>query len=111
MAHLLPRLSAAAGPTGVVLAVLTALVLGCGVALAQDKPARTPSSPGAKVYFIDIKEGQHLPETFTVRFGLRGMGLAPAGIDKANTGHHHLIVDAPLPPLDEPVPNDPQHLH
>jgi hypothetical protein len=111
MAHLLPRSSVPAGPAGAILAILATLVLGCGAGLAQDKPARTPSPPGARVYFIDIKEGQHLPGTFTVRFGLRGMGLAPAGIDKANTGHHHLIVDAPLPPPDVPVPNDPQHLH
>jgi hypothetical protein len=73
--------------------------------------ARTPSPPGAVVYFIDIKDGAHLPEKFTVRFGLKKMGLAPAGFAKANTGHHHLIVDAPLPPMDQPVPNDPQHLH
>jgi hypothetical protein len=111
MAHTLPRPSAAAGRAGAVLAVLATLAFGPSAGLAQDKPARTPSAPGAKVYFIDIKDGQHVPETFTVRFGLRGMGLAPAGIEKANTGHHHLIVDAPLPPPDEPVPNDPQHLH
>jgi hypothetical protein len=104
----LPRLLR---PGGLAAAVLGALLLSGGGAVAQDKPTRTPSPPGAKVYFIDIKDGQHLPQTFTVRFGLRGMGLAPAGIEKANTGHHHLLVDAPLPPADEPVPNDPQHLH
>lgn len=77
---------------------------------AQSAP-RTPSPPGAVVYFIDIKDGAHLPETFTVRFGLKNMGLAPAGFVKANTGHHHLLVDTPVPPLAEPVPSDPQHLH
>jgi hypothetical protein len=39
------------------------------------------------------------------------MGVAPAGIDKPNTGHHHLLVDAQLPPLDKPIPNDENHLH
>ena len=39
------------------------------------------------------------------------MGVAPAGIDKPNTGHHHLLVDAVLPPLDKPIPNDENHLH
>jgi hypothetical protein len=46
-----------------------------------------------------------------IRFGLLNMGVAPAGFDKANTGHHHLLVDAELPPLDQPIPNDFNHLH
>src|SRR5208337_4816939 len=45
------------------------------------------------------------------RFGSDLMGVAPAGVDKANTGHHHLLIDAPLPPLDKPIPNDENHLH
>ena len=72
---------------------------------------RHPSPPGAKVYFIDLADGAKTPTTFTVRFGLDGMGIAPAGTEKANTGHHHLLVDAPLPPLDQPIPNDENHLH
>jgi hypothetical protein len=47
----------------------------------------------------------------TVRFGLRGMGIAPAGIAMENTGHHHLLIDTALPPLDQPVPADAQHVH
>jgi hypothetical protein len=43
--------------------------------------------------------------------GLSGAGIAPAGIDRPNTGHHHLIIDADLPPLDQPIPNDKNHLH
>jgi hypothetical protein len=50
------------------------------------------------------------PET-VVRFGLVGMGVAPAGVEKANTGHHHLLIDTPLPETDEPIPNDFDHLH
>ena len=46
-----------------------------------------------------------------IRFGLIGMGVAPAGVEKANTGHHHLLIDTPLPPMDEPIPNDFNHLH
>jgi hypothetical protein len=46
-----------------------------------------------------------------VRFGLVNMGVAPAGVAKANTGHHHLLIDVPTPPLDQPIPNDPNHLH
>jgi len=46
-----------------------------------------------------------------VRFGLQGMGIAPAGIDRAGTGHHHLLIDTDLPPLGLPIPNDAQHRH
>ncbi len=70
-----------------------------------------PSPPGAHVYIISPVNGAYLPNTFTVRFGLVKMGVAPAGLDKPNTGHHHLLVDAPLPPLDKPIPNDENHLH
>ena len=47
----------------------------------------------------------------TIKFGLIGMGVAPAGFEKTNTGHHHLLIDSPLPPFDEPIPSDPNHLH
>jgi hypothetical protein len=46
-----------------------------------------------------------------VWFGARNIGVAPAGTSKPNTGHHHLLIDVPLPPLDEPIPNDKNHLH
>ena len=46
-----------------------------------------------------------------VRFGLRNMGVAPAGTDIADTGHHHLLIDAELPPLDQPIPSDERHRH
>ena len=39
------------------------------------------------------------------------MGIAPAGEDRENTGHHHLLIDAELPSLDQPIPNDANHLH
>ena len=48
---------------------------------------------------------------FRVWFGLRHMGVAPAGIDVPNTGHHHLLVNTPVPPLDEPIPADENHIH
>ena len=53
----------------------------------------------------------YVPTTFTVRFGLEKMGVAPAGVDKPNSGHHHLLIDAELPPLDKPIPNDENHPH
>jgi hypothetical protein len=84
-----------------------------GIANGQTKPTGgpSPSAPGAAVYFIDLKDGQTVPTKFTVHFGLKGMGVAPAGSDKENSGHHHLLIDTELPPLDQPIPSDFNHLH
>lgn len=91
---------------------LTSLIV-VAVAFAQTpaKGGPTASPPGAEVYFIDLKDGATVPPKFTVHFGLHGMGVAPAGSSKPNTGHHHLLIDAELPPLDQPIPNDFNHLH
>jgi len=85
--------------------------------LAFAMPARaqtggsTASAPGAAVYFIGLKDGDTIPPKSVIHFGLRGMGVAPAGSDRANSGHHHLIIDAPTPPLNVEIPSDFQHLH
>ena len=92
------------------LVLSTAVVLGISaVAVAQVK--RTPSPAGAEVYFIAPKDGETVTSPVTVKFGLKGMGIAPAGIDLENTGHHHLVVDADAPPLDAAVPADATHIH
>jgi hypothetical protein len=79
-----------------------------GIAAADPKPI----PPDAKVYIIWPPDGQVIPGgKFWVRMGLSGAGVAPAGIEKANTGHHHLLVDADLPALDQEIPNDKNHLH
>ena len=70
----------------------------------------TPSPAGAKVEFIDIKDGAVIGPKTTIHFGLHGMGVAPAGTKRPNSGHHHLLVDTDLPPLDKPIPNDENHL-
>ena len=91
------------------LLALTIALLLAGPAFAAD---RTPAPPGAVVYFIAPADGETVANPVTVRFGLKGMGVAPAGVDKDNTGHHHLLIDvAGLPPLDEPIPADDQHRH
>ncbi|MGI9265004.1 MAG: DUF4399 domain-containing protein [Gammaproteobacteria bacterium] len=71
----------------------------------------TASAENASVYFISPADGDTVSSPVRVVFGLRGMGVAPAGTDKANTGHHHLIIDAELPAADAPVPADAQHVH
>lgn len=71
----------------------------------------TPAPAGASVYIISPADGEVVSSPVTVRFGLRGMGVAPAGVQHANTGHHHLLIDTPLPALDKPIPSDAHHRH
>lgn len=73
---------------------------------------RRPAPEGAVAYIIWPTDGAVVAGgKFWLRMGLSGAGIAPAGIDRPHTGHHHLIVDADLPPLDQPIPNDKTHLH
>jgi hypothetical protein len=81
------------------------------LALPASALERTPAPAGVKLYVIAPHDGETVANPVTVRFGLAGMGVAPAGVAFEATGHHHLIVDAPLPPLDQPIPNDAKHLH
>jgi hypothetical protein len=89
------------------------LLVGCaaGLALAASALERTPAPAGVKLYLISPRDGETVASPIVVRFGLSGMGVAPAGVAFEATGHHHLIVDAPLPPPDQPIPNDAKHLH
>jgi hypothetical protein len=73
--------------------------------------ARTPAPAGVRLYVISPEDGAVVSSPVTVRFGLSGMGVAPAGVSLPRTGHHHLIVDAELPPVDRPVPSDTNHIH
>ncbi|MGE5625362.1 MAG: DUF4399 domain-containing protein [Bacillota bacterium] len=74
-------------------------------------PARSAAPAGAAVYFIAPHDGEVIAGPVTVVMGLKGMGIAPAGVQHPDTGHFHLIVDAGLPPADLPIPKDDQHLH
>jgi hypothetical protein len=72
----------------------------------------TPAPADAYVY-IGWPNDNEVVRTTHIRvwFGTRNFGVAPAGTNKANTGHHHLLIDTALPPLDQPIPNDKNHLH
>ena len=96
------RLSIAAG--GALSLVLVSLI---------SAPAQTPSPANATVYFINLKDGDTVSSPFKVQFGLTGMGVAPAGVEKPNTGHHHLIIDTTLSADEQkaPIPSDAKHLH
>ncbi len=86
---------------------LAAFIIG-GAAVAGD----SPRPKNAYLYIGWPNDGEVVRKNnFRVWFGLRKMGIAPAGTEKPMTGHHHLIVDAPLPPMDEEIPADKNHLH
>lgn len=74
---------------------LATLLAASSPALAGD----TPAPEGAKVYFVNLKDGDHVTSPVTVIFGLKGMGVAPAGTEREATGHHHILIDRP--PLGE----------
>jgi hypothetical protein len=88
------------------------LAVVAAVSFSAHAADRKPMPEGAHVYIIWPANGQVIHGgKFWVRMGLSGAGIAPAGVAKENTGHHHLLVDAPLPPLDQEIPNDRNHLH
>ena len=70
-----------------------------------------PSPQGAELYFITPIDGENVTSPVTVKFGLKNMGIAPAGVNVENTGHHHILIDTGLPPLDQPIPADDKHVH
>jgi len=110
-----PRLAHGAARARLRVAAFVVVAVGASclalVAGAQDGPARSPSTAGTELYLITPEEGATVTSPVTVRFGLKGMGVAPAGVDKSGTGHHHLIIDAPLPPPGLPIPADDHHKH
>jgi len=75
--------------------------------------AETAAPPNAVVYFINLKDGDTVSNPFKIQFGLSGMGVAPAGVEKPNTGHHHLLIDTTLSAeeLKQPIPADDKHKH
>lgn len=70
--------------------------------LANELVSKSPK--GAEVYFINIKNGQTVDETFKVQFGLKGMGVAPAGANFEHTGHHHLLINTDISTVNFKMP-------
>lgn len=93
------------------LALLAGCLLAAQVGASDGAIPRTPAPPGAEVYFITPGDGATVSSPVVVRFGLKGMGVAPAGVEKPKTGHHHLLVDTEVPNVALPVPNDANHRH
>lgn len=91
-------------------AAFAALTLAAAPALALD---RTPAPEGAAVYFVNIKDGDTVSSPVTIVFGAKGIGVAPAGVEKEKTGHHHLLINTvPTPEvLNGAIPADDNHRH
>jgi len=94
----------------------TLISLAAAAFLAASLPAladRTPAPDGAEVYIITPEDGAVLKNPVTVRFGLKNMGVAPAGTDKEGTGHHHLLINETLEgeELEQGIPADDNHIH
>ena len=82
------------------------------LALTAAALAREPSPAGAEVYIVSPKDGAKVKGPVTVVFGLKGMGVAPAGIKMDNTGHHHLLIDADVPAdLSQPLAANEHSVH
>jgi len=93
--------------------LIAGLLLSVSTASAQAQE-RTPAPEGAEAYIQSPADGAVVPSPVTVRFGLRGIGVAPAGVQLPNTGHHHLLIDvaeADMPSFDLPLPATDQVRH
>jgi len=92
------------------LVIALGVCLMAAVALAADRVA---PPAGAEVYFIAPQNGAKVHSPVTVKFGLKGLGIAPAGVKFDNTGHHHLLVDTDLSELklDAPMPATDKIIH
>lgn len=98
-------------PTLSALAISLFLV-SCSNSSAPTEEAATASeTPGGRVFIVSPVDGATVSSPVTVAFGLDNFLLAPAGTFEPGTGHHHLLIDTDLPPLNQPVPSDANHLH
>lgn len=81
------------------------------IALAAPALAQSPAPAGAKVFFIEPKNGAEISGPVSVKMGLEGMEIAPAGTEKPNSGHHHILINTPLQDPKSPLPADDNHKH
>lgn len=90
-----------------------AAALAALLAAAPAFAGETPAPEGARAYIVSPVDGATVTSPVAIVFGLSGMGVAPAGVDAENTGHHHLLIDVPLDEidLDNPLPADDNYIH
>ncbi|MGW8463620.1 DUF4399 domain-containing protein [Pseudomonas sp. CLCA07] len=89
-------------------AALAGLLMGVSVLAI----AATPAPKGAEVSFVDLEDGDTVPQIVIVKFAVENIALAPAGDPTKNTGHHHLLIDVDeLPAAGVAIPKDANHMH
>ncbi len=89
----------------------TIFVISAPFTALAEEAAGTPSPAGAKVFIIEPADGAAVSSPVTVKFGIEGMDVAPAGTEKANSGHHHLIINQTLADTKSAIPADANHVH
>ncbi len=95
-----------------IFAAAAALVLAVSSLSVGQAQERTPSPKGAKVFIISPKNGETVSSPVTVKFGIKGMTLAPAGTKQESSGHHHLLIDTDPPAdLSQPLPATDKIVH
>ncbi len=90
----------------ILMIVLATIILG-GCSDSSDNS----KAGGPRVYFVEPKDSTTVKKPVKVVFGIEGMEIAPAGTDKPNSGHHHLLIDVSLEDYASPIPSDDNHIH
>lgn len=93
-----------------IVTILAIAALGiAGVAASAQDLSKAPA--GAKVSFLEPKNGATVSSPFKVKFGLEGMEIAPAGTERMHAGHHHLLINQKLADPKAAIPADDNHKH
>lgn len=93
--------------------VIYLLVLSSSYVYAQSEAPSVQAPKGAKVFFVEPKNGAHVSGKFKVKFGVEKIKIRPAleDVNDHMSGHHHLIVDGAAIPAGETIPADDKHIH
>jgi hypothetical protein len=108
-----PSTPSAATPDPVAAQAATDAAVAEALAARDAEAVKIHGAAGPVVYFVNLRDGMTVPQSFRVVFGASGIGVAPALTDKPNTGHHHLLIDTELSEEEKQfaIPNDEQHMH
>ncbi|MFZ4684121.1 MAG: DUF4399 domain-containing protein [Hyphomonadaceae bacterium] len=108
-----PNTPGTTAPDPAAVQAATDVVVAQALAARDAEAVKIHGAAGPMVYFVNLRDGMTVPQSFRVVFGASGIGVAPALTDKPNTGHHHLLIDAELSDEEKQfaIPNDEQHMH
>lgn len=105
--------SQSAAPDPAAAAAEREAAVAAALAARDEEATKVHADPGPAVYFVNLRDGQTVTSPFRAVFGVYGKGVAPAEVDKPDTGHHHLLIDTELSQeeMQYAIPKDEQHLH